>query len=159
MGLPPLLVCNTEEEYKVYYEQTYCHSRIVTFDNIRVYFRKERFQHAFYESSKRDGVKDRFSHERACRMNWIAATLCCPDATLYMGWDKAKGRYDAACRVCVVYEDFVVIIRLRLMKSEELKGDFVTCYQADNSIGKIKTSPKWTRESCIKILAKKKAAD
>jgi len=159
MALPPLLVCTTEEEYRVHYEQTYCRGGIVTFDNIRVYFKKEKFLHAFYESSKRDRVKDRFSSERASRMNWIADTLCSPDATLYMGWDKSKGRYDAANRVSVIYEDFVVIIRLSLINAENLKGDFVTCYQADNSIEKIRKSPKWNYESCVKILAKKKAAD
>ncbi len=159
MRLPPLLAYPTEEEYKAHYEQAYCQGGMITFDNIKVYFRKEKFRHAFYESSGRDGVKDRFSPQRACRMNWIEATLCSPEAMLYMGWDKAKSRYDAASRVSVVFEDFVVIIRLSLIKTDTLKGDFVTCYQADNSIGKIRKSPKWNRESCMRVLAKKKAAD
>lgn len=159
MALPPLLIFNTEAEYQIYYERTYCRGGIVTFDNIRVYFRKERFSHSFYESSKRDGVKDSFSPERALRMGWIEATLCCPDAVLYAGWDKIKKKYNNSSRVCIVYEDFVVIIRLSLTKSGMLKGEFVTCYQADNSIIKIKRSPKWSRDNCMKILSKKKAAD
>jgi len=159
MKLPPLLILNTEEEYKVHYERTYCHGGIVTFDKITVFFKREKFRHAFYESSKRNGKKDLFSPARARRMSWIEATLCCPDATLYMGRDKVKKKYDNARRVCFVYEEFVVIIRLYLSKSGELKGEFVTCYQADNSIEKIKTSPKWSRDNCLKALAKKKAAD
>jgi hypothetical protein len=156
MALPPLLVCKSEAEYLAEYDRTYCRGTVMTFDNIRVYFDRDKFRHAFYESSKRDGIKDRFSPIRAQRMGWIESTLICPDAELYMGWDKIKRRYDASNRVSVVYEDFVVVIRLCHKEIGVLKGEFVTCYQADNSIGKIIKSPKWTLEKCMAEFANKK---
>ncbi len=32
----------------------------VTFDGIKVFFSKDKFDHAFFESTKRNGVKDTF---------------------------------------------------------------------------------------------------
>lgn len=156
MALPPLLFCESEAEYQEEYERTYCRGAVFTFDGIRVYFSPDKFRHAFYECSKRDGVKDCFSPMRAQRMGWIGETLLCPEARLYMGWDKVKRRYDAACRVCLVYEDFIVIVRLHLMKLGGLKGEFVTCYQADNSIEKIVRSPIWSLEKCMAEFGNKK---
>lgn len=156
MTLPSLLELDTEADYLAYYEREYCRSNVVAFDGIRVYFKRDKFRHAFYESSNRDGHKDQFSSIRAQRMGWIKATLTNPDALLFMGWDKAKKRYDSSHRVCVLYEDFVVVIKLSLKRSGDLKGDFVTCYQADNSIDKIKQSPEWNREKCLTVLAQKK---
>jgi hypothetical protein len=154
MALPPLLVCDSEAEYREEYERTYCKGTVFTCDGIRIFFRSDTFRHAFYESSKRDGVKDCFSPTRAQRMGWIGATLLSPEARLYMGWDKFKRRYDATCRVCLGYEDFVVIVRLYLLKSGGLKGEFVTCYQADNSIDKIVSSPIWSLEKCLEAFGK-----
>ena len=37
-------------------------------------------------------------------------------------------------------------------EGDALKGKFITCYQADNSIDKICRSPLWDRELCLKIL-------
>ncbi len=152
MPLPPLLHLSSESEYKAYYEREYCGNEITTHDGIRIYFRKGKFGHAFYESSNWDSHKDQFSSIRAQRLEWIKATLTNPDAKLYMGWDKWKKRYDATHRVCVRYEDFVVVIRLSLTASGDLKGEFVTCYQADNSMGKVEKSPEWNREQCISEL-------
>ena len=88
-------------------------------------------------------------------MEWIRATLENADSDLFQGWDKHKRRYDPGRRVCVVYEDFVVILQMLLKANGELKAEFVTCYQADNSIGKIKRSPKWSKENCLEALKKK----
>lgn len=41
---------------------------------------------------------------------------------------------------------------LGLNRDDALRANFVTCYQADNSIGKIRTSPLWTREDCLNAL-------
>jgi hypothetical protein len=38
---------------------------------------------------------------------------------------------------------------LSLNKAGELKGNFITCYEADNSIAKIRTSPVWDKEKCL----------
>ena len=155
MRLPDLLICEDEREYLAYYRQEYCRKGVVTFDGIHVYFREDRFFHAFYESSNRDGRKDRFSKIRAQRMRWIRATLENAASCLFQGWDNKRKRYDPGRRVCVVYEEFVVILEMRLKKNGTLKAAFITCYQADNSIEKIRNSPKWSKEKCLEVLNKK----
>lgn len=147
MATPPLVHYDTWEEYREHYLRVYCRGVIRTFDGIRIYFRPDRFGHAFRESSKRDGNKDSFDGTREQRIDWIKATLESPDAELFQGWDKKTRKADPSRRVSVVYEDFVVIVDLGYNKKGELKGNFVTCYQADNSIGKIKGTPRWTLES------------
>lgn len=143
MGLPPLVHYSTEMEYRVHFERVYCSEPIITFDGIYVMFSKTRFDHCFFESSRRDGSKDRFSLVRAERIDWIKATLQHPEAELYQGWDKAKRRHDPTHRVSVVYGDYVVVIRVRKKMGGKLTAEFRTAYVADNSIGKIRSSPKW----------------
>lgn len=155
MRLPDLLIFEAEREYLTYYREEYCRKGVVTFDGIRVYFRESRFSHAFYESSNRDGRKDKFSKIRAQRVGWIRAMLENADSDLFQGWNNKRKRYDPSRRVCVVYGDFVVILKIRLKKNGALTAEFITCYQADNSIGKIKNSPKWTKEACLDALNKK----
>jgi hypothetical protein len=106
----------------------------------------------FYESSGRDGRKDVFSPARAQRIDWIKFTLEHPNADLFEGWDKVARRHDSTRRVAVVYEDFVVVVAMGLKLNGSLKANFVTCYQADNSIGKIRQSPIWSREVCLRRL-------
>lgn len=67
---PPFVIKNNVNEYREYFEKNYCNKVIMTFDNIRVYFRKEHFNHAFFESSKFNKIKDKFSFERA-KKEWI----------------------------------------------------------------------------------------
>lgn len=156
MALPPLLVYKTIKEYKVHYERHYQRGNIVTADGIRVYFKPKKFGHAFYENSlRRKGPKDEFSKERAERMDWIKATLEHPGAEIFMGWNKDTKRYEAERRVSVVYENFVVVVELSLNSHGQLKGNFVTCYVADKSINRIKASPYWDKEACLKGLDKK----
>lgn len=152
MPLPPLLNLAVEADYRAHFEQAYCRRGVVTHDGIRVYFRRDRFDHAFYESTRRDGVKDAFSLVRAQRLGWIGATLTNPDADRYQGWSKVNRRYDPARRVSVAYEDFVVVLGLSLSGAGDLKAHFITCYQADNSIGKIRSSPVWTLQECLDAL-------
>ena len=45
--------------------------------------------------------------------------------------------------VSVVYENYVVVIQLTKKHDGTLKGEFKTAFVADNSIGKIRNSPKW----------------
>ena len=85
-------------------------------------------------------------------MDWIAATLADPTAVRFQGWDKKKGRHDATRCVSVVFGDFVVVIRLSKKADGTLKANFVTCYEADNSIGKIRQSPLWNKEDCLNAL-------
>ena len=152
MKLPPLVHYETVAEYRQHYENTYCRGVIQTFDGIRVYFPAVKFGHVFYESSARDGAKDTFSPVRAQRIDWIKATLEHPDADLFQGWDKKTRSHDGTRRVAVVYEDFVVVIAMGLKKDGMLKANFVTCYQADNSIGRIRRSPSWSWDECLEQL-------
>lgn len=151
--MPPLLLFATEADYRRHFEQNYCRVRIVTHDGIRVFFKDADFDHAFFESTFRDGVKDTtLSAARAQRMDWIAATLADPAATRFQGWDGKKRVYDPARCVSVVYGNFVIVLRLGLKADDTLKANFVTCYDANNSIEKIRTSPLWNRKDCVDAL-------
>lgn len=143
LTLPPLRFFGTEFEYKQYYYKAYCRKPIITFDRILVYFGKKCFQHCFYESSRRNQIKDIFSKKRAERIDWIRATLENPNAELYQGWDKEKKRHDLNYRVAVVFQNYVVVIRVKKKSDKNLKANFVTAFIADNSIGKIRKSPIW----------------
>ena len=90
-----------------------------------MFFSANKFGHMFYESTARDG---------------------------HLSWDKALRGYDSTRRVAVVYEDFVVVVAIGLKLDGSLKANFVTCYQADNSIGKIRRSPVWSRVDCVRQL-------
>lgn len=152
MPLPPLLRLPDEAAYRQHFVDTYCRGAIETHDGIRVFFRQRQFNHAFYESTNRDGIKDAFSRMRAERMNWINATLTDPAAIRYQGWVAKTRSYDPARRVDLLYEDFVVVLALGLNRDGTLRANFITCYQADNSASKIRTSPLWTRADCIQAL-------
>jgi hypothetical protein len=153
---PGLLILSCEMEYQVYYEEEYCKCPIVTHDGIPIFFPKHKFSHAFYESSDRRGANDIFSDVRAQRMSWIKEILQSSTAALYQGWNKKKRAYDPCGRVAFEYEQFVVVVRLSLKKDGTLKGNFITCYQADNSLEKIKQSPLWDKDKCIEKLKEKK---
>ena len=139
----PLLCLPSPNDYRKYYEKKYCSRRIVTFDNIHVRFRKNQFDHCFFESSKRNKVKDIFSLKRAQRIDWIDYALKDPNAELYIGWDNKRKRNDSRRRVAVVANDYVVVIRLTSRKSAE----FVTAYIADSrkTIASIRQSPIWKK--------------
>lgn len=146
MSLPPLVCYEKTEDYKRYYISQYCREKIFTFDGIRVFFRQERFAHAFYEATARDGKKDVFSRERAERIDWIKSTLENPKADMYQGWDKRKYTYDESRRISVVYEDFVVIMDItkRGLDKSPLESKFITAYPADRfAMKKIRTAPRW----------------
>lgn len=145
---PPLVIYKMEDEYRAHFERVYCQRPIITFDGIPVRFRKERFDHCMYESSKRNDEKDHFSPKRAQRMDWIEATLTNPVADLYQGWDKRKKCFDPNGRVAVVFEEFVVVILVKKNRDGKFTADFITAYFADNSIGKIRSSPKWDKRKC-----------
>lgn len=141
MAYPPLVCYATVTEYRAHYERVYCLAAVTTFDGIAVRFRKSRFDHCFYESTRRNQVKDAFSNQRAERIDWIKAALQDPNAELHIGWDGKKKRYDRSHRVAVVVGDYVVVIRL----SGNQTAQFATAYVADSpsTLAKIKGSPKW----------------
>lgn len=150
--MPPLLRLHDQAAYRAHYEQTLCRGGIVTHDGIPVFFRREAFDHAFFESSSMRGEKDVFSLPRAERIDWIAAALADPDVQRLQGWLNREHRHDPTRRVTVIMGDFVVIIALRKRRDGRLKANFITCYKADNSIGKILGAPLWTLEDCLNAL-------
>ena len=147
MSVPEKIFYADIESYRRHFESNYCAGPIVTFDGIPVHFRRNDFNHCMFESSMRNGIKDTFSFTRAQRINWIKETLTNPEAELYFGYDKNKKQIRHDRRVSVVFEDFVVIIGL---KKENVAGNyrgwFITAFQADNSITKIKNMKKWERK-------------
>lgn len=141
MVYPSLLHYGSIKEYRSHYEGVYCRGPILTFDGIQVRFRKERFDHCFFESTLRNEKKDKFSNIRAERMDWIKTALQDASAELHIGWDRHRKGYDNKGRVTLVVQDYVVVIRL----TGKLRADFVTAYIADspNTIKRIKNSPPW----------------
>jgi len=144
MSYPGLVRYNTENEYRKHYEAGYCtkKSDIKTFDGIPVYFKKNSFDHAFYESSHRGKTKNTFSRQRAERVDWIATALADASGELYIGWDKKRKRFDKTRRVCIVQRNYVVVIRFNRLRT---KAFFVTAFVADTpkTIRKIRRNPKW----------------
>lgn len=149
MAPTPLVLYQTEAEYRSHFLREYCGGHVQTFDCIPVFFNPGQFDHCFFESTRRDGVKDVFSTVRAKRIDWIGATLRHPGAALFAGWNKKRKAHEQARRVAVVHDDFVVVIGLRLKADDSLKANFVTCYDADNSIAMIKRSPVWSKAQCL----------
>jgi hypothetical protein len=148
MALPPFLILPTEADYRTHFQDTYVRGLIQTRDGVRVHFNASNFEHAFFESTKRDGNKDQFSEPRAQRMDWISHTLSDPNADWYQGWMARKKSYDATRCATVASGDFVVVLNFRAMQTGDVVSNFVTCYHADNSIGKIRTSPAWDLAKC-----------
>ena len=148
MSNPPLLILQNEAEYQGHYLDVYVRKHLTTSHGIRVHFRRNTFSHAFYESSRRDGIKDQFSTARAQRMDWIGITLNHPDSIWYQGWIKITSQYDETRTVAVAYEDFVVVLQFYATQMNQLAANFVTCYVADNSIDKIQQAPLWDINVC-----------
>ena len=147
MTYPPLLQLNFKEEYQTAWHTQYCQQPIFTFDEIRVWFRKEDFNHAFYESVK--AKNDTFSKRRAERMHWIKVALQDPKSERFAGWDKVKKRYDHSRRVAIVMQDYIVVISLLQNKNSEAR--FITAYVGDRTgkngkpatIDLIRSGPLW----------------
>jgi hypothetical protein len=141
--MPPALVhYSTEQEYRDYYERCYCGVKISTFDGLRVYFPKQQFDDAFFESANRRARdKSVFSLARAERIDWIRAALEDPKAELYQGWDRDRKVIDRDRRITVVYGNYVVVLLVRRNRNS---ATFITAYVAEaNTIQKIRNSPRW----------------
>ena len=146
MPSPAKVTYTTEQEYRQHFHRVYCQGPILTFDGIAVRFRRDDFDHCMFESSNRNGCKDRFSNERSERIDWIKATLEDPAADLYQSWDKSKKRIDPDSRVAVVYEEFVVVIQIGSSPDGGLTARFKTAFLADKSIAKIRRNPRWIKK-------------
>ena len=142
MAVPPLIHYGTVADYRAHYERMYCRGPIVTFDGYSVRFRKDKFDHCFFESTNRNKVKDQFSQLRAERLDWIKAALQDPNADLHVGWDNARKQHDSTHRVALIVQNYVVIIRF----TGNNRARFVTAYVADSqsTIDRIRRSPRWS---------------
>lgn len=150
-----LLHLPSEAAYRAHYVQAFTgrpHNFATASGTVPVYFSRDQFDHAFFESMNRNGVKDQFSKVRAERMNHITTALSDRTLERRAGWDSRRQRHDHVRCVTVTLGDFVIVIRLGMTQSEQLKGNFVTCYVADNSIGKIRRSPSWDEGQCLKTI-------
>ena len=131
-----------ESDFRKLWSDEYCRKLIKTHDGIRVHFYDSNFDHAFFESSVRNGSgnkpksKDVFSPRRAARMMWIKDVLGDKDAKMYVGYDSKLKVYSKSKRVSVV------VIQIY----KEMEARFITAYVADNSIDKITNGPEWVLE-------------
>lgn len=142
MSFPPLVRYESEAEYKEHYVRNYCITPVNTFDGYKVKFSRSKFDHAFYKSSQRNGIKDHFSEGRAERIDWIKYALENPSSDLRVGWDKVRKRYDPNYRVAIIMGNYIVVISIS--SKERKEAFFVTAYLADNdALVKIVRSPKW----------------
>lgn len=139
---PPLVHYTTEKEYRDHYERSYCRAVINTFDGLRVYFPRQQFDDAFFESANRRARdKSVFSLARAERIDWIRAALEDPKAELYQGWDRDRKVIDRDRRITLVYGNYVVVLLIRRNRNA---ATFITAYVADAStIQKIRGGPRW----------------
>ncbi len=139
---PALLKLSDQYAYRNFFEKNYCKKPTITFDNIPVFFHKDKFFHAFFESSDKAGSKDIFSQTRAERMPWIKSTLEDSTADIYFGWNNKKKKHDFKKRVAVVQGNYIVIISLNKYNT---KGFFVTAFVANSgrTLRLIKQNPKW----------------
>ena len=134
---PPLVLYATPDEYRRHFVRVYCRRAVVTFDGLDVRFRQEQFDHAFFESVQTKD--DTFSKKRAERIDWIAAALQDGTAELYVGWDNTKKKLTPGRRVCIVFGDYVVVIRI----AGHSKAFFITAYVADQgTLAKIRSGPR-----------------
>lgn len=141
--MPPELVNYiTETEYRQHYESIYSRGIHHTFDGFRVFFSKQQFNDAFFESANRRARdKSIFSRQRAERIDWIGTALREATSELYAGWDRNKKQINKARRVCLVYGDYVVVLQVNRAKQT---ANFITVYIADqHMIASIRQNPRW----------------
>lgn len=138
----PYLILPTDADYKLYWESVVCASPVTTVHGVKVFFQRNRFEHAFFESPMRNGIKGTVcSTERVQRMSWIRAALTDPASDWRTGWNKSLGQADRSRAVCITDEDFVIVIGMHA--TDPARANFMSCYRADQSIGRIRCMPCW----------------
>lgn len=124
---PPLVYYQGVDEYERHYQNIYCRTGIRTYWGMRVIFPRHKFDHLFYESSKKlRDHKDTFARDRAERINWIAAALRDKDAEIFYGWNRKEKRIDRSCLVFVVQCNYIVVVKMKNWSS----GRISTAYLA-----------------------------
>jgi hypothetical protein len=78
-----------EAEMRKIWHDEYCINEIETFDEVKVKFYDDMFDHCFYESANRkEKDKSILSLNRLEKMLWIKDTLQDDEAILKKGWDN-----------------------------------------------------------------------
>ena len=150
---PPLLHLADQAAYQQYFVGKYCAGPMLTHDGIPVYFKRQSFYHAFFETVVYKD--DTFSPTRAERIDWIEATLKDLGGTRFQGWVAKTKTYDPTRRVELCYENFVVVLIMGLNKDGDLRAEFLTCYPVANKrLPKVQNAPAWDREDCENALRK-----
>ncbi len=83
----------SEADLRQLWKDEYCNrlKPIFTFDNVRVKFFEDMFDHAFYESDDwKKGDKSILSYNRCEKMLWIREALADPEALIKKGWNKSE---------------------------------------------------------------------
>ncbi|MEY5049783.1 MAG: hypothetical protein RLZZ175_3142 [Bacteroidota bacterium] len=131
----------TEEELRQLWKMEYCISEILTFDNIKVKFYEDMFDHVFFESADRiEKDKSILSYNRLEKMLWIKDVLMDSTAILKKGWNTKDKEYYKDRRLAIVKGNYVVIIRFTGL----LKAKLVTAYEKTD-IDNILDSPDFER--------------
>lgn len=150
---------STEAEYRSHFVSEFTRAPLAfqtSQGRAPIYFSASQFDHAFFESTLRDGAKDAFSWQRAERMDDIKVVLADRSVPRHAGWDARSRSHSHTRCVSIALDEFVVIVRLGLTRNGFLRGNFVTCYVADNSIGKIRAAPTWNEAVCMQNLSQKR---
>jgi len=118
-----------EAEMRKLWHDEYCIKEIETFDEVKVKFYDDMFDHCFYESANRkEKDKSILSLNRLEKMLWIKDTLQDGEAILKKGWDNYHKIFYMNRRVAIVKENYVVIIRF----TGKLKAKLVTAYEKND---------------------------
>jgi predicted RNA binding protein with dsRBD fold (UPF0201 family) len=130
-----------EAEMRKLWHDEYCINEIETFDEVKVKFYDDMFDHCFYESANRkEKDKSILSLNRLEKMLWIKDTLQDGEAILKKGWDNYHKIFYMNRRVAIVKENYVVIIRF----TGKLKAKLVTAYEK-NDVENILKNPDFER--------------
>lgn len=143
-----MIELKTIEEYRNYYHANLCATQIQCHLGFPILFRRDNFEHAFYESTRGTAVKTNiFSFERAARMDEIAPALRgnIENVAWKAGWDRKKKAYSSPNRVCLTSADLAIVLNISRDASKRIKlGKFVTAYPAgDHTLSKLKAAPVW----------------
>ena len=149
--MPALLKLADQAAYQQHFVQTYCAGPLMTHDGIPVYFKRQSFYHAFFETVTHKD--DTFSPDRAERMDWIAATLADAATQCFQGWVAKTKSYDPTRRVELRSQNFVVVLFMKKGQNGQLKAEFLTCYPVANQrLPKVLAAPVWNRTDCENAL-------
>lgn len=115
---------------------------LYAFDDLRILFYKDTFDHAFFESkNRRARDKSQFSIERAKRMSFLKAGISDGSAERYYGWDRDRRIIDKTRRVTIYHRYYIIVVSIHY---NQTKGSFITAYPGDaRTLTKIRSNGRW----------------